>query len=172
MINILPKEYGISIVSTDGNAAPKESGNIGDPTPIGFEYQVTVSSERMADAVTAQVIGEGTSIDGVSYCLFMSQEGGWQVPIPAFLSWTASTGETRTSRNSCIDAEIDMTAARWTQTPWNAAIDDGYYFTTRLQLLFPMDDPRSRRTLDGSDWMGTVNASGEVRVTAKWLGVE
>lgn len=86
MINILPKEYGISIVSTDGNAAPKESGNIGDPTPIGFEYQVTVSSERMADAVTAQVIGEGTSIDGVSYCLFTSQEGGWQVPIPAFLS--------------------------------------------------------------------------------------
>lgn len=172
MINILPKEYGISIVSTDGTSAPKESGNIGDLTPIEFEYQVTVSSARMADSVTAQVTGEGTSIDGVSYCLFSSPEGGWKVPIPALLSYTASTGDTVSARNSCIDAEIDMTEARWTQTPWNAAIDDGYYFSTRLKLQFPMDDPRSRRTLDGNDWVGTVSASGEVKVTAKWLGVD
>ena len=67
---------------------------------------------------------------------------------------------------------VDMTKANWVQTAWNANIDDGSFFTTTLRLLFPMNDLRSKLTLDGRDWMGTVSASGELKVTATWVGVD
>jgi hypothetical protein len=36
------------------------------------------------------------------------------------------------------------------------------FFTTTLKLLFPMDDPHSQFTTNGHDWMGVVNATGDV----------
>lgn len=35
-----------------------------------------------------------------------------------------------------------------------------------------MDDPHSQFTTDGHDWMGTVSATGDVKVTATWVGVD
>ncbi len=171
-LNIIPKEYGISIVSSDGNSHPSRSGKIGDRQPIEFEYKVTTSASRQADSITARVVGDSTTIRGVPYCVFRSVDGTLQVPIPAWLSWTSSSGATVKKRNSCGDAAVDMTDANWVQTSWNAAVDDGFFFTTTLKLQFPMDDLRSQFTLDGMDWMGTVSASGDVEVTATWIGVD
>lgn len=172
MLNIIPKEYGISIQSTDGNSHPKQSGMIGNEEPITFEYRVTTSASRQADSIMAQVVGDTTTIGNVPYCLFTSADGGLSVPIPAYLSYTAQSGATVTERNSCSEAPINMTSANWVQTTWNASVDDGFFFTTTLKLLFPMNDSRSLFTTTGHDWMGTVNASGEVRVTATWVGVK
>lgn len=171
LINIIPKEYGISIQSTDSNSNSKQSGTIGSEKPIAFEYKVTTSSSRQADSITAQVMGDSTTIGGVPYCLFSSVDGNIRVPIPAYLSYTSQFGTTVTERNSCGEAPINMTSANWVQTVWNASVDDGFFFTTKLKLLFPMNDSRSMFTTEGHDWMGTVNASGEIRVTATWVGV-
>lgn len=65
-----------------------------------------------------------------------------------------------------------MTNAAWVQTAWNANVNDGFFFTTTLKLLFPMDDSHSQFTTDGHDWMGTVSATGDVKVTATWVGVD
>jgi hypothetical protein len=65
-----------------------------------------------------------------------------------------------------------MTNAVWVQTAWNANVNDGFFFTTTLKLLFPMDDPHSQFTTNGHDWMGVVNATGDVKVTATWIGVD
>ena len=75
-------------------------------------------------------------------------------------------------RNSCSEQAVDMTHANWVQTAWNANVDDGFFFTTTLKLLFPMNDTRSTQTVEGQDWMGTVNANGKVEVIAKWIGVD
>lgn len=56
-----------------------------------------------------------------------------------------------------------MTNAAWVQTAWNANVNDGFFFTTTLKLLFPMDDSHSQFTTDGHDWMGTVSATGDVK---------
>jgi hypothetical protein len=172
LINITPKEYGISIISTDGSTNPSASGKIGDETPITFEYKVTTSAIRQADAITAQVVGDSTTLNGIPYCTFTSSDSTMTVPIPAYLSWISATGGEIKERNSCSEDPVDMTNANWVQTAWNANVDEGYYFTTTLKLLFPMNDSRSKLTVDGSDWMGTVNASGEVKVTATWVGVD
>ncbi len=172
LVNIIPKEYGISIISTDGSAHPRNSGMIGDDSPIEFEYLVTTSASRQADTITAQVVGSSVTLNGTPWCLFTSDDGTLNVPVPAYLSYTNSGGATVRQRNSCAEPPINMTSAAWTQTPWNAAVDNSFYFETRLKLLFPMNDSRSQFTVTGTDWMGTVSASGELKVTATWTGVD
>lgn len=171
-LNILPKDYGISIISSDGSAAPSASGKIGDDQPITFEYTVTTSAPRQADSITAQVTGESTQLDGVPWCVFSSDDGTLKVPIPAYLSWISASGNEVKTRNSCSEDAVDITQALWTQTAWNANLDNSFFFTTKLKLLFPMNDSRSLFSVDGSDWMGNVKASGEVKVTATWVGVD
>jgi hypothetical protein len=171
-LNIIPKEYGISIVSTDGSSRPSSSGKIGDENPIEFEYRVTTSASRQADSITAQVVGDSTTLAGVPYCLFTSTDGALSVPIPAYLSYTSQAGAVVKKRNSCGESPIEMTDANWVQTAWNAAVDDGFFFTTNLKLQFPMNDSRSQFTTSGVDWIGNVSASGEVKVTATWIGVD
>lgn len=171
-INIIPKEYGISIVSSDGNRHPKKSGDIGSNQPIEFEYKVITSAARQADSITAQVVGDSTTIGGIPYCLFKSPDGKYGVPIPAYLTYNSLSGAAVTKRNSCSEQAIDMKSAKWVQTAWNAAVDDGYFFTTTLKLLFPMNDPISQYTTAGDNWVGTVSASGEIKVSATWVGVD
>ncbi|HGY5112138.1 TPA: fimbrial protein, partial [Citrobacter braakii] len=171
-LNIVPKEYGISIVSSDNTASASGSGTIGDAAPIEMDYTVTVSGPRQADSITAQVIGESTTINSVPYCLFTSPQGGLSVPIPAFLQYNSQSGGVVQKRNSCSEAAINMSDAQWQQTPWDANNnDDGSYYATDLKLLFPMNDSRSMLTVSGTDWEGVVSASGEIKVTANWVGV-
>ena len=168
----MPKEYGISIVSSDNTASASGSGTIGDAAPIEIDYTVTVSGPRQADSITAQVIGESTTINSVPYCLFTSPQGGLSVPIPAFLQYNSQSGGVVKKRNSCSEAAINMSDAQWQQTPWDANNnDDGSYYATDLKLLFPMNDSRSMLTVSGTDWEGVVSASGEIKVTANWVGV-
>lgn len=172
LINIIPREYGISIIASDGSSHPKASGKIGNEEPITFEYKVTTSASRQADSITAQVIGDSINMYGLPYCLFTSADETLSVPIPAYLEWTSAAGKAVKVRNSCGEDPVDMTNAAWVQTAWNANVNDGFFFTTTLKLLFPMDDPHSQFTTNGHDWMGTVSATGDVKVTATWIGVE
>lgn len=167
-----PKEYGISIVPAGNSLSPSASGKIGDTSPIEMDYIVTVSGPRQADTITAQVIGDSTTVDGIPYCLFQSTQDGLSVAIPAYLQYNGQQGNAIQKRNSCGDPAIDMSNALWRQTPWDVnSSDDGSYFSTDLKLLFPMDDRRSMLTLSGSDWEGVVSATGEIKVTANWVGV-
>ena len=170
-ITIVPKEYGISIVSADGSSHPTREGKIDSDQPIEFEYTITTSASRQADSINVQVKGDSVRIRDVPYCVFTSADESLSVPIPAYLSYTSSSGATVTARNSCTESPIDITNAKWVQTAWNANLDDSYFFTTNVKLLFPMNDSRSQFTVSGEDWMGTVSASGEIVATATWIGV-
>ncbi|KII68165.1 Fimbria adhesin EcpD [Thelohanellus kitauei] len=171
-ISIVPKKYGISIISSDYSASPSNSGAIGDEFPIEFEYIVTTSGPRQADSITAQVTGDSTTINSIPYCLFTSTDSNLKVPIPAYLQYTDSSSGVVQQRNSCSEDAISLNSALWTETPWDASSDDGSYFKTALKLLFPMNDSRSLYSTGGKDWEGVVSASGEITVTATWEGVE
>lgn len=171
-LNIVPKEYGISILSSYHTNSASGSGTIGDESPIEMDYVVTVSGPTQADSITAQVVGDSTTINDTPYCLFTSAQGGISVPIPAYLQYTNASGSLVKERNSCSEEPIGLESALWQQTPWDANnMDDGSFYTTNLTLLFPMDDSRSTLTVSSADWEGVVSASGEVKVTANWVGV-
>ncbi len=131
LINIIPREYGISIIASDGSAHPKASGKIGSETPITFEYKVTTSASRQADSITAQVTGDAINIYGQPYCLFTSADETLKVPVPAFLEWTSAAGNAVRVRNSCGENPVDMTNAAWVQTAWNANVNDGFFLPPR-----------------------------------------
>lgn len=169
---VKPKEYGISIISSEGSQFPSGSGKIGDSSPIEIGYTVTTSAPRQADLVTAHVTGNSVILDGMHYCLFASSDNSIKVPIPAYLAYTSPSGGTVRSNNSCDQDPINLKEALWEETPWNSSVDEGSFYTMHLKLLFPMNNIRSLTTVEGRDWMGEVSASGEVRVSATWQGVD
>lgn len=169
-IVITPKEYGISIVASDGEISPSGTGTIGGDD-IELDYRVTVSGPQQADAITAQVTGSSVILDSIPYCLFTSADNSVSVPVPARLSYTSASGTRVRKSNSCSEEPISLNDAQWTETAWDASKDDGYYYSTDLKLLFPMSVNRSFKTVSGDDWEGTVSASGEIKVTATWIGV-
>jgi hypothetical protein len=168
---MIPREYSISIKPTDPNQSHLE-GKIGKNEPnLKFNYTVTQSSPRKADVVTAHVIGEQTTVNGQNYCLFKSDDASLNVALPAYLTFTDETLGNIEKYSGCDENQkLDMTNALWTATPWDVN-NSGYFFSTTVSLIFPMNDPVSEKTIDGSEWMGSVHAEGDIKVDAKWIGV-
>ncbi len=169
-----PRDFGISILSKDLDINPQREGKVGsEEPPIVFDYTVTTSGPRQADAITAQVSGPMEQKSGRPYCIFSSDDGNTRVPFSAYLAYTNDSGQVISSRNSCDDVPISLDAARWVETPWaDPYQNDGSFYRTDLSLSFPMNETNSMYTMEGRDWMGVVSATGEVRVTATWTGAD
>jgi Mat/Ecp fimbriae adhesin len=171
-IEIIPREYGISIRHKNMNDQVK-TGKIGrEEEAITFDYVVTQSAPKKADTVKASVVGESTTKAGKSYCLFKSSDNSLQVPIPAYLSFTQADGRDSGQQYSGCNASatVELKDALWSATPWDEQ-QSGYFYSTDLKLTFPMNDSVSEFTLDGIDWLGSVRAEGDVKVEATWIGV-
>ncbi|HAW7015063.1 TPA: hypothetical protein JIR17_02795 [Acinetobacter baumannii] len=168
---MIPREYSISIKPTDSSQSHLE-GKIGQNKPnLEFNYTVTQSAPRKADVVTAQVIGEKTTVNGQTYCLFKSDDSSTNVAIPAYLAFTDATMGNIEKYSGCDESQkLDITNALWTATPWDVN-NSGYFYSTSLSLIFPMNNSVSERTIEGNDWMGSVHAEGDIKVDAKWIGV-
>ncbi|MBP6116033.1 MAG: hypothetical protein KBC57_00065 [Neisseriaceae bacterium] len=171
-ILLRPRNYGISIVDKDFVQHPTRTGKVGNTEPpIEFEYIVSTSGPRQANEITAQVTGPThRTSGGQNYCLFSSPDNKIQVPFSAFLSYVDASGRTVKERNSCGDAPMDILPARWEETPWSNAPQEGSFYRTNLKLTFPMNERQSLYSITGEDWMGVVRAQGEVRVKATWRG--
>jgi len=171
-IDIIPREYGLSIRHQNQNERVK-TGKIGEnEEDITFNYVVTQSAPRRADIVSAKVIGESTTVAATNYCLFKSNDNRLNVAIPAYLSYTNSNGQKVEQYSGCnANATLNLTNARWTVVPWDQQ-QSGFFYSTNLDLRFPMNDSVSLFSLEGRDWLGSVRAEGEVQVEATWIGVE
>jgi len=170
LIDILPREYGIGIRPYPDSVDMK-TGNIGSSTSLDFNYIVTLSGTRMADQVTAKVIGEQAIKDQITYCKFEPEQKNYHVNIPAYLSYKTATGNRKTVSSSCTGEAISILDAAWRVEPWDIIGAGGSYFSTDLRLSFPMDNPISWWTDTGQNWEGTVSAEGKVVVEATWLDV-
>ena len=170
-VDAIPREYGLSIRPKDASVNRKE-GKIGkNESNITFNYIVTQSAPRKADVVTAHVLGETVNLNGQNYCLFKSEDARTNVAIPSYLSYTNNSGQNIKNYSGCdASKKMNFTDAVWQAIPWSED-RTGFFFKTDLNLMFPMNDPVSENTLDGIDWSGKVNAEGQVKVEAKWIGV-
>src|SRR5690606_40024907 len=76
--------------------------------PLHAALPISVSGPRQADSITAQVIGDSTTLNDTPYCLFTSAQGGVSVPIPAYLEYNNQSGSVTQARNSCGEAAISL----------------------------------------------------------------
>ncbi len=163
-----------------------------------------------ANKITVKVVGDDLNqgnrrapgyvrIDNKNYCRFFSvlpdSDGNFmEVAIPAYLTYQVAPGQMQKVKGdsgcgSPTDPAIDITPkesggtvnpAYFSQVPWDDPITKGNFFRTQFELVFPMDDVNSFRTLaspyaspsaasPGVDWMGTtVKGSGRVEVKVQW----
>ncbi|EPF70090.1 hypothetical protein [Acinetobacter rudis] len=172
-VELIPREYSVSIQpkGLPEGSTPVKTGKIGDPNPITFEYMVKQSAPRQADTIEAYVSAPSVRKENESYCLFTSDDNKTKVPIPAWLSMqNIANQEVKTYSGCDITKKLNMKNAMWQAEPWDS-FGSGYFYTTDLKLIFPMSDPVSGVSMEGLDWMGKVRAEGEIKVVAKWIGV-
>lgn len=167
-LDILPREYSISI-NPIGASANQQHGIIGSEENIAFNYKIMLSAPRMADLVTAQVLGNSAQVSGKNYCVFKDDK--YEVAIPSYLSYTQANGAVQDIANACGDPAIPITQALWQEVPWDVN-NSGFFYSTQLKFWMPMNDPISEKTIEGGFWHGVVNAEGEIEVKAKWIGVD
>lgn len=170
---IKPRDFSISIISEDYDNKPYREGYVGpSEPPLEFGYIVTTSGKTNADEVKVKVIGPTQSVSGNNYCIFSSPDNTTRVPFPAQLSITTSLGTEQLLQTGCEGNWHDMTNALWSSTPWNDISGDvGVMNKTRIKFRIPMNDPISRKTIDGNDWYGDVHAAGEIHVEATWRNI-
>lgn len=171
-IELIPREYSVSI-KPKGLAegiTPVKTGKIGDPNPIEFEYIVRQSAPKEADTIEAYVVAKNAEKRNQPYCVFSSDDKTTNVLIPAWLSMTEKNGQTMSAYSGCdATKKLNMKNARWAPEAWASGY--GFFYTTDLKLTFPMDQEISRFSMEGVDWLGKVRAEGEIKVDAKWIGV-
>ncbi|WP_312688684.1 hypothetical protein [Kosakonia sp.] len=170
---IKPRDFSISIISSDAVANPTRQGNVGNGNPsLDFDYTVTTNGKTAADEVMINVSGPTQSLQGRSWCIFSSPDGLTQVPFPAYLSFATRTGDMRTYDVGCDGQWRDMTDAFWVESPWiDSNGNNGLMNKSTVRFSVAMDSPQSLYSLTGDQWYGDVSAAGEIRVKATWRNV-
>lgn len=170
---IKPRDFSVSIISTDHQQNPTRTGKIGEKSPsLDFDYIVTANGKTAADEVLVSVTGPTQTIQGRACCIFASSDGLIQVPFPALLSFKTQNGVNKTYDVGCDGQWRDMTDAFWITTPWiDTNGTNGVMNKSTVRFSIPMNAEQSLNTINQTSWYGDVSASGEIRVKATWRNV-
>lgn len=170
---IKPRDFSVSIVSTDYTPNPHRSGEVGrEEPPLDFDYIVTTSGKTAADEVLINVTGPTQTISGRPWCIFSSPDGLTRVPFPGLLIFTTQNSVNKTHDVGCDGQWRDMTDALWVSTPWSDSNGNtGLMNKSTVRFSIPMDSPESLKTINNASWYGEVSASGEINVKATWRNV-
>lgn len=176
-INIQPREFSVSITSSDNISNPYKEGKVGEDI-LKFNYDIIKSApiESSSFDITLSQDIPGTGDNG--YCLFYpenSTDVNRAVPIPAYISFTQEGGANFRQLVNCDHGEISLQDNNIIESQ-TAIVDPdpsglGNPLTTQfynLDLEFDLTDESTRRTTDDSYWEGEVHQSGKLTVKAIW----
>ncbi|CRY56532.1 Uncharacterised protein [Yersinia intermedia] len=167
---IQPRDFELTITSTDGSANPQRQGSVGvGHAPLVFDYNLSTSGMTQADSVKIMVSGPSQKIGGIDYCIFSSADNSIQVPFPAQLNVSGTRGAASRFSASCNSQWFDITNIGWgtSRAKDNPAVI-GTRESANVSFVIPMDAPVSLKTVSGDSWLGEVSASGEIHVQATW----
>lgn len=174
-IKIKPRQFSVSILSSDGVTSPYREGKVGQDI-LSFPYNISDSGPASADMLEISV-AQDTGTPNQGRCTFYppgpfkSDKG---VPIPirlAFDSTLHGTGYQHAIR--CDNTPVDIRALgiqdsqpslAWTDPNGDEGITRFY----TLALEFDLTDPAVQRTSNGGPWEGVVQQSGTITIKGTW----
>jgi hypothetical protein len=175
-INVQPREFSVSITSSDYTSNPYKAGRVGEDI-LTFNYELIKSapiSSTSFDISISQTIPGTWNND---YCLFYPENStdiNHAVPIPAYVSFTQEDGSYFRQLINCDHGKISLQENNIIES--RAAIIDpdpsgSNNITTQfynLNLEFDLTDESTRRTTNDSFWEGEVHQSGTLTIKAIW----
>lgn len=175
-IMIYPREYVVTIRSSDGQYAPYKSGRVGLDV-LNFNYDIIKSAPVSSSSFDISISQDipGTWHNG--YCLFYpdnSKSIDQAVPIPAYISFRQQSGSHFRQLIDCDNGTISLKnnnileSKATIEAPVDGTTDTMYTRFYNLDLEFDLKDPSVYRTTDDSFWEGEVHQSGTITIKATW----
>ncbi len=174
-IDIKPRRYSVSILSSDGVATPYRKGLIGKDI-LSFPYKIVESGPESADRLDVTLAQDrGTPFQGS--CTFYPTDivsNGVAVPIEAYLNFNRVSP----AKGSKIPIGCDQTPVNlrelsirdsepkihWTDPDGSSGITRSYL----LNLEFDLTGQRAQKTVSGESWEGEVHQSGTLTIKGSW----
>ncbi|MEV3821852.1 hypothetical protein ACKKBJ_17910 [Aeromonas dhakensis] len=174
-IIIKPRQFSVSILSSEGITNPYREGEIGKDV-LSFQYNISDSGPVSAD-VLEMILAQDKGNPYQGYCTFYpadSQEPENAVPIPARLVFDSTRyGANYRHPIGCdrVPVDIRTLAIKDSQPAHNWVDPNGNPGITRFYLLtldFDLTDPRAAQTTEGSMWEGERHQSGTLTIKGSW----
>lgn len=176
-INIHPREFLVTINSSDGTSNPYRRGNIGSDI-LNFNYDIVASAPITSSSLDISVSQDIPGTWNNGYCLFYpdnSKSVDQAVPVPAYISFRQASGSIYRELIHCDNGTISLQdnniieSQPSVETPLPDNSGDVIYTTFyNLDLDFDLTDTISERTTSDSFWEGEVHQSGTITVKATW----
>lgn len=174
-IIIKPRQFSVSILSSEGITNPYREGEIGKDV-LSFQYNISDSGPVSAD-VLEMILAQDKGTPYQGYCTFYpadDQEPESAVPIPARLVFDSTRyGANYRHPIGCdrVPVDIRTLAIKDSQPAHNWVDPNGNPGITRFYLLtldFDLTDPRAAQTTEGSMWEGERHQSGTLTIKGSW----
>ena len=174
-IIIKPREFSVSIISSEGVSNPYKEGNVGKDV-LRFSYAISDSGPKSADILEIAISQDiGSPYQG--FCTFypvgeaLSKRA---VPIPSRLIFdTTDNGAAYRHAIRCDRTPVDIRelGIADSQQPqeWNDPVSGkGISRFYKLALEFDLTDPMVQRTVGNEHWEGEVQQSGTITIKGTW----
>lgn len=174
-IIIKPRDFSVSILSSEGVSNPYREGNVGKDI-LSFSYNISDSGPISADMLEITVSQDiGAPYQGLCTFYPAGQAVPEQaVPIPTRLVFD-STNHGTASRHAvrCDQTPLDIRTLgiQDSQPPqeWNDPVSGkGITRFYKLALEFDLTDPMVQRTIGNDLWEGEVQQSGTITIKGTW----
>ncbi|MGU5890756.1 hypothetical protein [Aeromonas hydrophila] len=174
-IIIKPRDFSVSILSSEGVSNPYREGNVGKDI-LNFSYTISDSGPISADMLEITVSQDiGAPYQGLCTFYPAGQAVPEQaVPIPTRLVFD-STNHGTASRHAvrCDQTPLDIRTLgiQDSQPPqeWNDPVSGkGITRFYKLALEFDLTDPMVQRTIGNDLWEGEVQQSGTITIKGTW----
>ncbi|HHQ4775996.1 TPA: hypothetical protein ACSP84_003847 [Aeromonas veronii] len=166
-INIQPRDYSVTIISADGQAAPYQAGSVGRDI-LRFPYEISESGPLSANKLEISVT-QDQGIPDAGRCTFYGEEQSAIVPIPTLLKFDTNNGSLAQPVR-CDRVPVDIRALgikdSRPQENWTNPLGISRYYS--LALEFDLTDPVVQRTVQGGYWEGEVHQSGTITIKGTW----
>ncbi|HIF9482185.1 hypothetical protein IHC92_18970 [Photobacterium damselae subsp. damselae] len=166
-INVKPRDYAVSIISTDGLLHPRKEGKVGIDK-LNFEYTVMQSAPVRSTSYELELSQDNPGTDSNGNCLFYrkgSHDKSTAVAVPAYIKFLEKSGSYFNKKVNCDNGIVSLNDIKE-----DTAVSDGFglILHSKVNLIFDLRDPSLAKDMSGNDWEGNASQSGKVTLRAIW----